>query len=142
MISENCCNFIVLKYKELQTIIAMITEDKVTELFCIADDFCKFFDAMMEKYTLKADKKRQYHRKSTMSKAEIMVIMILFHDSCYRCLKYSMQGVTRRIKATYRGEYFLATTFLWFFRFLKVNVKKLRKTFVPLCKQGLGVNKN
>ena len=29
----------------------MITEDKVTELFCMADDFCKFFDAMMEKYT-------------------------------------------------------------------------------------------
>ena len=66
----------------------MITEDKVTELFCIADDFCKFFDAMMEKYTLKADKKRQYHRKSTMSKAGIMVIMILFHDSGYRCLKH------------------------------------------------------
>ena len=60
VISENCCNFIVLKYKELQTIIAMITEDKVTELFCIADDFCKYFDAMLEKYTLKADKKRQY----------------------------------------------------------------------------------
>ena len=35
----------------------MISEDKVTELFCIADDFCKFYDAMMEKYTLKADKK-------------------------------------------------------------------------------------
>ena len=55
----------------------MITEDKVTELFCIADDFCKYFDAMMEKYTLKADKKRQYLRNSTMSKAEIMLIMIL-----------------------------------------------------------------
>ena len=51
VISGNCCNFIVLKYKELQTIIAMITENKFTELFCIADDFCKFFDAMMEKYT-------------------------------------------------------------------------------------------
>ena len=48
MISENRCNFIVLKYKELQTIIAMTTEDKFTELFCIADDFCKFFDAMIE----------------------------------------------------------------------------------------------
>ena len=47
MISENCCNFNVLKIKTLQTIIAMITEDKVTELFCIADDFCKFFDAMI-----------------------------------------------------------------------------------------------
>ena len=47
VISENCCNFIVLKYKVLQTLIAMITEDKVTELFCIADEFCKFFDAMI-----------------------------------------------------------------------------------------------
>ena len=26
----------------------MITEDKVTEIFCIADDFCKVFDAQME----------------------------------------------------------------------------------------------
>ena len=40
---------------------AMITEDKVfrklketPEIFCIADDFCKVFDAMMEKYTLKS----------------------------------------------------------------------------------------
>ncbi|CCY02715.1 putative uncharacterized protein [Prevotella sp. CAG:924] len=31
----------------------MITESKVIELFCMADDFCKFFDAMMAKYTLK-----------------------------------------------------------------------------------------
>ena len=54
----------------------------------MADDFCKFFDAMLEKYTLKSDKKRRYHRDSTMSKAEIMLIMILFHDSGYRCLKH------------------------------------------------------
>jgi len=88
VISENCCNFIVLNYKVLQTIIAMLTEDKVTELFCMADDFCKFFDAMMEKYTLQSDKKRRYHRNSTMAKSEIMLIIILFHDSGYRCLKH------------------------------------------------------
>lgn len=88
VINENCCNFIVLKYKDLQTIIAMITEDKVTELFCMADDFCKFFDAMMKNYTLKSDNKRAYHRDSTISKSEIMFIMILFHDSGYRCLKH------------------------------------------------------
>ncbi len=87
-ISKNYCNFIVLNYKELQTIIAMLNEDKVTELFCMADDFCKFFDAMMEKYTLKSDKKRHYHRCSTMLKAEIMLIMILFHDLGYHCLKH------------------------------------------------------
>ena len=49
----------------------------------MADDFCKFFDAMTAKYTLKPTGKRKYHRNSTMSKAEVMLIMILFHDSGY-----------------------------------------------------------
>ncbi|RGU23307.1 transposase [Bacteroides cellulosilyticus] len=43
-------NFIVSKHKELQTKIAIITESKVTIFFCMADDFCKFYDAMVEKY--------------------------------------------------------------------------------------------
>ena len=73
MISENYYNLKVFKIKSLQTIIAIITEDKVTEIFCIADDFCKVFDAQMEKYTIKSNSKRRYHRESTMSKAEIMV---------------------------------------------------------------------
>jgi hypothetical protein len=30
----------------------MISENKVTEIFCLADDFCKFFDATMAKYTI------------------------------------------------------------------------------------------
>lgn len=35
----------------------MITKDKVIEIFCMADDFCKFFfDAMMAKYMLKHSK--------------------------------------------------------------------------------------
>ena len=55
----------------------MITEAKVTEIFCMADDFCKFFDAMTAKYALKPTGKRKYHRSSTMSKAEVMLIMIL-----------------------------------------------------------------
>ena len=88
VISENCCNFKVLKIKSLQTIIAMITEDKVTEIFCIADDFCKVFDAQMGKYTIKSNTKRRYHREFTMSKAEIIVIVILFHSSGFRCLKH------------------------------------------------------
>ena len=71
VISENYCNFNVLKIKSLQTIISMITEDKVTEIFCIADDFCKVFDAQMGKYTIKSNTKRRYHREFTMSKAEI-----------------------------------------------------------------------
>lgn len=77
----------MFKYKVLQTIIAMLTEDKVIELFFMADEFCKFFDRMMASYTLKNTGKRSYHRESTLSKAEIMPIIILFHDSGYRCFK-------------------------------------------------------
>ena len=77
----------------------MLTDDKVTELFCMADDFCKFFDGMTAKYTLKSTTKRQYHRASTMSKAEIMLIMILFHDSGYRCLKhFYLEKVCRHMR--------------------------------------------
>ena len=42
----------------------------------------------MKKYTFKSDKKRQYHREGRISKAEVMMIMILFHSSGYRCLKH------------------------------------------------------
>ena len=66
----------------------MTTENKVTEIFCIADDFCKVFDAQMEKYTIKSILKRKYQRESTMSKVEIMVVIILFHSSGFRCLKH------------------------------------------------------
>ena len=85
MISEICYNPKELIYKQLKTKIAMITKDKVTEIFCMADDFCKFFDAMTAQYTLKPNGKRKYHQDSTMSKAEVMLIMILFHDSCCCC---------------------------------------------------------
>ena len=85
VISKICCNFKELKYKQLQTKIAMTTEDKVIEIFCMADDFCKFFDAMIAKYTLKPTGKRKHRRDSMMSKTEVMLIIILFHDSGYRC---------------------------------------------------------
>ena len=45
----------------------MTTEDKVTELFCMADDFCKFFDRMVAKYTFQSTVKRSYQRNSTYS---------------------------------------------------------------------------
>ena len=91
VISENCCTFIVPNYKVVQTIIAMFTEDKVTEIFFIADEFYKVFCRMLDKYSLNTPKtagKRSYHRAGRFSVPEIMTIMILFHNSGYRCLKH------------------------------------------------------
>lgn len=66
----------------------MLIKDKVIEIFCMRDDFCKFFDAMTVKDTLKSIGKRKYHRSSTMLKTEVMLIIILFYDSGYRCFKH------------------------------------------------------
>lgn len=67
VISENRCNFMMLNYKVLQTIIAMITGSKVIELFCMADNLASLifnsanFDAIMAKYTLKPTVKRKFN---------------------------------------------------------------------------------
>ena len=68
----------------------MITEDKVTEMFCVADDFCNFFDVMVVKYTLKPTGKWKYHRDSTMTKAEVMLIMIFFTTLVIAALNISI----------------------------------------------------
>jgi len=61
--------------------------------------FAIFFDAQMKKYTFKSDKKRQYHREGRMSKAEVMMIMILFHSSGYRCFDNFMVNLLEAIAA-------------------------------------------
>lgn len=65
----------------------MITTDKVIKLFFLADIFCMLFDIMTARYTQKNTIKYSYHRGSTFSKAEIMPIIILYHDSGYHWLK-------------------------------------------------------
>ena len=82
VIIENCCNYSA----EEQSITNNNRYDHRVQSyriilygrrFSFADfQFCKFFDAMMAKYTFKPTAKRKYHRDSTMSKAEIMLIMI------------------------------------------------------------------
>ena len=70
---------------------AMFTGSKVTEIYCLADDFCKFFDSLLERYslsTVSSVSKRHYYRSPKMSKSEIMLILIMFHASGYRCLKH------------------------------------------------------
>ena len=69
----------------------MLTEDKITEIFVIADEFCKVFNAMLRRRGLskiRTDRKREYHRDCRLSQAEVIVIMIMFHSSNHKCLKH------------------------------------------------------
>lgn len=67
----------------------MLTDDKITEIFCICDDFCKEFDKEIEKNSIKAtDGRKHRRRKGLMSDAEIMTILICFHFNTFRNFKH------------------------------------------------------
>ncbi|KAA6348577.1 hypothetical protein EZS27_003987 [termite gut metagenome] len=50
----------------------MLTSDKLTEICCIADDFCKELDLRAQKYQIQTPDKKNYHRPSRMSDSEII----------------------------------------------------------------------
>ena len=66
----------------------MFPESKVTEIYCMADDFCKEFTLQQEKYMIKDMKTMHRNKPNRMSDAEIMVILILFHSGGFRCFKH------------------------------------------------------
>ena len=58
----------------------MITKDKVTEIFCIIDEFDKNFESELKKNLLPVtDGKQHRNRKASLSDSEIMTILLLFH---------------------------------------------------------------
>ena len=108
--------------------IAMISRDKINEIFCMSDDFCKLYDRFIKAngLTPKRDKsKRKYHRDPRMSSAEIITIMILFHLSGYKCFKHFyinevQEHLTdifpicrQHIAFAYAGTNVLICTILW-----------------------------
>ena len=77
----------------------MFPESKVTEIYCMADDFCKEFALQQEKYMIEDKKTRHRNKPNRMSDAEIMVILILFHSGGFRCFKhYYKEYVCKHLK--------------------------------------------
>jgi hypothetical protein len=62
----------------------MINFDKVTDVFCLVDEFCKNFDNYTKYFILGKPLKRP----PIMSKSEVITITILFHLSGFRCFKH------------------------------------------------------
>lgn len=62
----------------------MIIYSKITEIFCLVDEFCKEYDQIVDKHLLGNPSKRP----SIMSKSEIITITILFQLSGFRTFKH------------------------------------------------------
>lgn len=62
----------------------MIIYSKITEIFCIVDEFCKEYDQIVDKALLGNPAKRP----SIMSKSDVITISILFQLSGFRTFKH------------------------------------------------------
>ena len=66
-----------------------ITKDKITEIFCIIDDFCQEYDKEIARMSICEPNGRKHrNRKCTMSRSEIMTILIYFHFNTFRNFKH------------------------------------------------------
>lgn len=67
----------------------MLSTDKITEIFCLIDDFCKEIDQVISQNAIVGDTaKKKRKRTCKMSDSEVITIMVLFHLKGYRCLKH------------------------------------------------------
>lgn len=60
-------------------------EDKVIEIFCTIDDFCKIFEEFEKTITIQD---RNPTRVSRLARSEIITILVLYHQSGYKTFKY------------------------------------------------------
>jgi len=68
----------------------MLTIDKITEFFCIADDFCQHFAVEMAKQPKLPDNdgKQRRNRSFEMSQSEIITILMLYHFGTFKNFKH------------------------------------------------------
>ena len=64
-----------------------MTNANIIEIFCILDEFCKYFTPELKKHTLDTCGKRRRNRPCLMSDSEVMTILVLFHTMRHRDLK-------------------------------------------------------
>ena len=66
-----------------------ITKDKITEIFCIIDEFCQEYDKEIARMSIcEPDGRKHRNRKWTMSRSEIMTILICFHFNTFRNFRH------------------------------------------------------
>jgi len=111
----------------------MLTKDKITEIFCIADDFCKEFEKEIEKHSLPTENgSGRRKRAASLSDSEIITILVCFHFGSFRNFKhYYIYFIKEHLKA----EFPQAVSYNRFIE-LEVRVVTPMMLFLKLCAFG------
>ena len=88
---------------------------KVTEIYCIADDFCKEYNLELNKTSLSlsnpsADNPKHRKRKGRMSDAEMITILILFHSNTFRNFRHYLLFLKLGLMGECTGITFINST--------------------------------
>lgn len=69
---------------------SLLTQDKITEIFCLADDFCKEYSHEIKSNKALAPNNGKKHRNRShlMSDGEIMTILMLYHFGSFKNFKH------------------------------------------------------
>jgi len=78
------CYIKLLNINKITNKYMTLSDDKITEIFYLTDDFCKEFEQSIKKHLLGNKPKR----KPTMSCSEVITIMVVFHTGGYRNMKH------------------------------------------------------
>ena len=129
----------------------MITKDKVTQIFCIIDEFDKNFEFELKKLLPITDGKQHRNRKASLSDSEIMTILLLFHFGTYRNFKhYYIYCIREHMKRDFPNAvsynrfveleqrvFFKLVSFLKLFAFGRcTGISFVDSTTIPVCRQS------
>ena len=119
---RKCCFFDILflycflekRHVYILTGFQMVTksQNRLTELFCIIDEFCKHFDAENAGNLLE-DKRRR--RAASLSDSEIMTILLYFHFGTFRNFKHYYLFFTKGTMKSYFPKTLPSTPYLMSF---------------------------
>ena len=98
--------------------------DKITEIFCLVDDFCKEIEKAKRDHTLsKKVPQNQRNRKFKLSDSEVITILIIFHHKQFRNLKHFYINYIQKHMVT---EFPKTVSYN---RFVELQ----KKAFLPMC---------
>ncbi len=101
----------------------------IVTLFCEIDDFCKVFEKVWRKRQIGSGRVR--NRRTSLSMAEVMTILVMYHESGYKTLK---SFYLREIAVHYRREFRQLVSYN---RFVELQRRCVMPLFFYLvCKRG------
>ena len=81
----------------------MLKIDKIIEIYCLVDDFCKEFEKVKKDHILsETTSKKRRNRSFNLSDSEVITILILFHTGQFRNLKHFY---TQYVQVHLRNEF-------------------------------------